>query len=278
MKTLGFAQFEVTFGNKEANFFKVEQLVSGATSTNSQLDLLVLPELCFTGYDFIDKSEVAKYSEPLGTGPTSAFLSNLSSELNTVIIAGYPEEGAEDKYYNSCMLVTPTGDFFNYRKIHLFSRENDLFSPGDIPPQAIDTSAGRIGMMICFDWFFPETARLLALDGAQVIAHPSNLVLPYCQRAMYARSVENGVLSITANRTGTEDRAGRVLTFTGGSQILGVDGMPLAQADAENECIMMAVTDLSQADQKQLNPYNNLFGSRRTDLYEKLLLTRSTQP
>lgn len=266
IKTVGFAQLNVTFGKRETNFASFESLLSRVTAA----DLIVLPELVFTGYDFKDKDEVASLAETRDSGPTAEFLSRLAAKHDVILVAGYPEL-ASGQYFNSAMMVTPVGDIFNYRKIHLFSREHDLFSPGDAAPKVYETSAGRIGMMICFDWFFPETARLLALAGAQIIAHPSNLVLPYCQRAMFTRSVENHVYSITANRLGTEDRAGRSLTFTGASQVVSPIGETLVAAQPTGEDLQLVQCDVSIADNKQINPYNNLIESRRTDLYGGLV-------
>ena len=205
----GYLQFAPEFGDMKANFAKMSALIKAHPT-----DLLVLPELAATGYEFKDPEEVSQYAEEFGNGPMSEFLCSQATAHQMTLVAGYPE-AAEGRLYNSSMLVTPAGEMFNYRKLHLFSRENELFSPGDLPLRVVETEIGRIGMMICFDWFFPEVARTLALAGAQIIAHPSNLVLSYCQRAMYARSVENGVFTITANRTGTESRTGRTLTFTG---------------------------------------------------------------
>lgn len=267
---LGFLQFQVQFGNAEANRSRIGELFASATFQAGVPALVVLPELCFTGYDFIDRAEVASLAEPFDGGPTRQFLAELAAQYSCSIVAGYAE-AAGDKLYNSAMLVLPDGTAHNYRKIHLFSRENDLFDAGDAPPAVYETPAGRVGMMICFDWFFPETARLIALAGAQIIAHPSNLVLPYCQRAMYCRSVENHVFSITANRIGTEDRAGRSLTFTGGSQVLNAVGNAIISTGAESEGLMLCTADVSEADAKQINPYDNLITSRRTDLYGGLL-------
>lgn len=261
-----FAQFDVQFGDPAANFARVEQMLASAPD----IDLLVLPELAFTGYDFLTPDEVAAHSEPSGSGPTSDFLRGLASKLQAVVVAGYPEI-AQGRCYNSSMMVLPSGEVYNYRKIHLYSRETELFSPGDAPPRTYDTPVGRIGMMICFDWFFPEVARILTLQGAQIIAHPSNLVLPWCQRAMFARSVENHVYTITANRIGTEDRARRTLTFTGGSQILSYGGETLAAADKVSEIIGITTIDPDAASHRQLNPYNHLLQSRRIDLYNELL-------
>jgi len=265
-KKIGFAQFEVAFGDREANFTAVNRLLAAVDFAG----LIVLPELCFTGYEFKDRDEVGSLAEPFAAGPSFDFLRNHAERLGSVLVAGYAEADG-DTYYNSAMMVTPSGRAYNYRKIHLFSRENDLFSPGDNAPQVFETEAGRIGMMICFDWFFPETARLLTLAGAHVIAHPSNLVLPYCQRAMYARSVENHVYTITSNRVGSESRTGRTLIFTGGSQVLGPDGTTLASAETTRESLQVVSCDLEAADKKQINPYNNLVTSRRIDLYGALL-------
>ena len=125
--------------------------------------------------------------------------------------------------------------------------------------------------MICFDWIFPEAARLLSLGGAQIICHPSNLVLSFCQRAMFARSVENGVFTMTCNRIGTESRTDRELAFTGGSQILGNRGEMLAQAGADTEETISADIKPALADEKMITLNNHLHNDRRVELYGKLL-------
>ncbi len=265
-RTIGYAQYLPVFGDRDGNLLTVERMVREADSA----DLLVLPELGATGYDFRDRDEVASLAEPFGQGPTSDTLRALAAEHSTTLAIGYPEH-AGDHYYNACMLATPDGALHNYRKTHLFSRETELFTPGDAPPPVIETPAGRVGLMICFDWFFPEVTRLLALGGAQIIAHPSNLVLDYCQRAMYARSVENGVFSITANRIGCEERVGRSLTFTGASQVLDNRGNVLTSATRDREEIGLVSVNVETADDKQITPYNHLLDSRRTDLYGGLL-------
>jgi len=99
-----------------------------------------------------------------------------------------------------------------YRKIHLFYKEKLYFAPGENPPKVFNVNGVNIGVMICFDWIFPETARTLSLQGAELIAHPANLVLPYCQNAMITRSIENRVFTATANRVGSELREDEQLT------------------------------------------------------------------
>lgn len=266
-RTLAFAQYHVKFGEYQLNSESSRSLIEQAPP----VDLLVLPELAFTGYDFPDAAHLAAVAEPFADGPTGRLLSECAATRNMVIIAGYPEKAADGHYYNSAMIALPDGAMHNYRKVHLFNRENDFFTPGDAPPRVIDTPAGRIGTMICFDWFFPEVARILAVQGAQIIAHPSNLVLPHCQRAMYARSVENHVYTVTANRIGTETQSGRTITFTGGSQVLSPTGECLASAGTDETALLTARVDLSAADAKQINPHNHLMHDRRVDLYSDLL-------
>jgi predicted amidohydrolase len=122
-------------------------------------------------------------------------------------------------------------------------------------------------MMICFDWFFPESARTLALRGAQVIAHPANLVLPYCQTAMVTRSLENAVFSVTTNRYGAETLGAESLTFTGASQVMDTRGRRLAQAPVAGDDMQVVEINPAEADDKQVNLRNHRFNDRRPELY-----------
>ena len=125
----------------------------------------------------------------------------------------------------------------------------------------------KIGMMICFDWIFPETCRSLGLKGAQIIAHPANLVLPWAQQAMITRCIENRVFAVTANRTGREQRGDDDFTFTGQSRITGCKGEVLASA-AENEtCVRVVEIDPALSMDKMVNPFNDLFKDRRGQFY-----------
>ncbi|HAP67080.1 MAG TPA: acyltransferase, partial [Nitrospinae bacterium] len=129
-----------------------------------------------------------------------------------------------------------------------------------------------IGMMICFDWLFPEVARILSLKGADIICHPSNLVLPHCPQAMITRCIENRVFVITANRVGVEERIkGRRLKFIGQSEIVSPDGKILYRASANKEEIGIVDIDPKMARNKNITPLNNIFKDRRKDLYKPLL-------
>lgn len=264
-KKIGYAQYHVLFGEYDKNVKTIEGIAGEA----AEADLLVFPELGLTGYEFIDRAEVERYAEPFDAGPTSELLKRLAKKHDTTLVLGYPEYTTKG-CHNSAMIACPDGSLSNYRKIHLFSRETELFVPGDAEPPVIETPAGRVGIMICFDWIFPETARMLALKGAQVIAHPSNLVLDYCQKAMYCRCVENAVFVITANRIGSEDRAGRTLTFTGQSQIMDPEGEVLALALSEMPQVGVVEADLERADNKMIGEYNHRLDDRQPGLYISL--------
>ena len=258
----GFFQFNPAFGNKKENFDKVRAAVK-----DTSLDLLVLPEFFATGYQFVSKDEVAELAEPVPEGETTEFLTLLSKDKNVYIVAGLPEKDS-GTFYNSAVLTGPEGFIGLYRKTHLFFEETIFFAPGNTGFRVWDTKIGMIGIMICFDWFFPESARTLALKGAEVIAHPSNLVLPYCPQAMPLRCLENRVYAVTANRIGTEQRKeGPALTFIGQSQVTSPQAEILLRAETDKEVLLTADIDLSLARDKTLNPYNDLFQDRRPSLY-----------
>jgi predicted amidohydrolase len=130
-----------------------------------------------------------------------------------------------------------------------------------------DLPFGKIGVMICFDWFFPEAARTLALKGAQMIAHPANLVLPHCPEAMITRSLENHVFTATANRIGRENRGGNDLRFIGSSQIVAYNGALLTRMEADEEQLTVVEVDPERANDKVINSRNDLLKDRRTEQY-----------
>jgi predicted amidohydrolase len=258
----GFFQFNTAFGKKRENFEKIRRAVS-----DNATDLLVLPEFFATGYQFISQEEIANLSEPVPQGETTEFLAGLSKERGMYIVAGLPERDG-NIFYNSAVLTGPEGFIGLYRKTHLFFEENLFFTPGNSGFRVWDTKIGRIGIMVCFDWFFPESSRTLALRGAEVIAHPSNLVLPYCPQSMPVRCLENRVYAITANRTGREQRGDKpALTFIGQSQITSPQGEILVRAGIDDEMLGTADLDLSRARDKKLNDFNDLLKDRRPALY-----------
>jgi len=261
----GFYQFNPVFGKKEKNLAKVTNALEGIDA-----ELMVLPEFFATGYQFISMDEVAHLAEKIPGGETTEALVGLSKKHGMYIVGGLPERVGEH-FYNSAVITGPEGFVGVYRKTHLFFEETLWFTPGNTGFNIFQTDLGTIGIMICFDWFFPESMRSLALQGAQVIAHPANLVLPHCPAAMPIRCLENRVYAVTANRTGTEQRKdGPPLTFIGMSQIVAPDSTIITRAPAKGMSIMISDIDLKKALNKSINPYNDLFKDRRPEMYQVL--------
>jgi predicted amidohydrolase len=262
---VGFVQFEPVFGQLAVNREKVARLLAEVDA-----ELIVLPELFNSGYVFTSREEAFNLAEEIPGGQTVEFLGSIARRKNIHIVAGLCEKEG-DRLFNSAALISPEGWRGTYRKVHLFSEEKLWFEPGEEGFKVFDIGQCRIGMMICFDWFFPEAARLLALQGAQIICHSANLVLPFCQGGMVTRCLENQVFAVTANRTGQEKRGGRDLLFTGKSQITGPNGTILCQAGSATEEVCIVDIDVRAADNKNINSYNNLFADRRVDCYGDLL-------
>ncbi len=255
-------QFKPDFLQVDANLKRIELLL-----TDVSADLIVLPELVTSGYVFKTKNELDEVCEPVPEGRTFQFFKHLSKKLNSSIVYGFPEKKS-DKIYNSAALLNPDGSNHIYRKTHLFYREKLFFSPGDTGLTVCEAKDGiKIGMMICFDWQFPEAARALALNGAQIICHPSNLVLPWCQQAMLTRSLENRVFSITANRIGSESNGELTMNFTGQSQIVNPKGDVLTRLSADEEVIGLAEINPELALDKSVSEMNDAFGDRRPAFY-----------
>ncbi|HCP32425.1 TPA: acyltransferase [Candidatus Acetothermia bacterium] len=259
---IGYVQMEPIFGEVRRNLRHAKNMMR-----QQNADLWVLPELFATGYQFTAQEEATALAEPVPEGPTTQDLITFAHERRCHIVAGLAESH-ESNVYNSAVLVGPSGFLTRYRKVHLFSEEKCWFTPGDIPFPVIDIGEAKVGMMICFDHFFPEVARTLTLQGAQIIAHPANLVMPvYAQLTMRARAIENGVFTVTANRVGSEARTDKRLRFTGESQIVSPSGDILVQSSKDKQEARVVKIDPAVARDKSLNPYNDRLADRRVDFY-----------
>ncbi len=262
MFRVGFVQFSPARHNVAGNLAVLQRLLDGVNA-----DLLVLPELANSGYLFAAPEDVAPLSEPGdGSGPFLAGLVALAARTGGAIITGFAERAPEG-LYNSAAAMDATGVLQLYRKTHLFSGEKALFLPGDTGFRVFTYRDVPIGMMVCFDWYFPESTRTLALRGAHIIAHPSNLVLPHCQTAMVTRCLENRVFVVTTNRYGTEDIPGQSLTFTGASQVMSPRGERLLAAPITGDCVLVTEIDPALAADKHVTPRNDLFTDRRPTMY-----------
>jgi predicted amidohydrolase len=257
---VGVVQLHPAFGDVEGNLEKVMERVS-----SEDAELFVLPELVLSGYVFESREEAASLAQEAGSSVFEP-LSELAARKGASIVIGFAEL-CGDLLYNSSMLLTSEGGRSVYRKIQLFCDERSIFEPGDSPPHVVEVDGVRLGMMVCFDWIFPEVARTLALSGADILCHSANLVLPYCQDAMVTRCIENRVFALTANRVGTEERGGSSFTFTGRSQIVAPNGKILARAEVEGERVLVAEIDPSMARNKSVTDVNDVFSDRRPELY-----------
>lgn len=259
---VGYIQFSPTFGHVQENLDRVTGLLSSVPC-----DVMVLPELALSGYQFISKDETLALSEPVPDGPTTQSFLKLARQRSCHIVVGLPERVGE-RCYNSAVLVGPQGFIGVYRKTHLFFEETLFFSPGDTGFQVWDIGSVKLGVMVCFDWYYPESARTLALRGADVICHPSNLVLPNCPDSMVTRCLENRVFSITANRVGVEARGDKpALTFIGKSEIVSPRGKILRRAPETGEEVAVVDIDVQEARNKSINPYNDLLRDRQPQFY-----------
>ncbi len=259
---VGVCQFKPELMQIDKNLAKMESLLESISA-----DLIVLPELAASGYLFNSEEEVQNIAEDPMNGPTATLFKRLAKQLNTSYVIGFAEK-AENGIYNSAMLVNPDNSVHIYRKTHLFFEEKRWFKAGDTGFKIIRAKNNvKVGLMICFDWIFPESARSLALSGAQIIAHPTNLVLPWCQQAMITRSIENGVFSVTSNRIGKEKNGNNTLNFTGMSQIVDTKGNIIHRMDKNEESVFVTEIDPLESDDKGITEFNDLFLDRRTELY-----------
>jgi predicted amidohydrolase len=267
---IGYIQNFPIFGAKKENFHKIESLLDGIKA-----DIIVLPELFATGYAFTSKEELSELSETVDD-KTSRFLCNKSLETGSIIIAGFAEKEG-NIFFNSSVIIYAGKVEGVYRKLHLFNKEKLFFTPGNYPLKVYKLNGMHVGVMICFDWIFPEVCRVLALEGAQVIAHPSNLVMPFCQQAMITRCLENRIFAITANRIGTELRGDDEYKFTGGSQITSYNGTILSSASIDTSCIDFVEVDVTLADNKMINPFNDVLADRKTAYYNNIIKLENIQ-
>jgi predicted amidohydrolase len=254
-------QTNPTFGEVKSNVQAALALMESVAA-----DLYVLPELFNTGYNFIDVGEVKRLSEET-SGPTFQSMEEFATDRSVYIVYGFAEKA--DRFYNSAALVGPKGLVGVYRKVHLFDRENIYFTPGNLGFPVFDLPFGKIGIMICFDWIYPESARTLALKGAQLVAHPSNLILPHCPEAMVTRCLENRIFAATADRIGRENRGGVDLQYIGKSEIISPSGKVLKRLGSDEPGIVVEEVDLGEANNKRINEFNDLLVQRRSDQYER---------
>jgi 5-aminopentanamidase len=262
-------QLALAVGEVEANRATARAAIEAAAGQGARL--VVLPELTPSGYVFDGASEARALAEP-AEGRTAGEWSRLARRHDLVIVGGFCELDDDGLVRNSSMLVDRYGVRAIYRKAHLWGDEADCFVPGSERPPVVDTSVGRIGLLICYDAEFPEWVRGVALAGADILAVATNwpdesrpagerpALVVNVQAAAYA----NRVFAAVADRCRTE----RGVDWVGGSVIAGPDGYPLAGpmvSDAPG--LLVADCDLALARDKSVGPRNDVHADRRAELY-----------
>lgn len=274
-------QFDPRVGveNKDKNLQRTLDLINEAADAGA--NLIVLPELANTGYAFATRAEAYAHAEPVPDGPTMQAWLTAARDRGVHLAAGLAECDSDGtRLYDTAVLIGPDGFIGKYRKAHLWNREKLYFTPGDLGFPVFETKIGRIGMLVCFDIWFPEAARLLAAQGADVVCSVNNWVWTppplfdeagRCMAAYLTMTAShvNNVPFIAANRVGEEHGD----KFLGCSLITGTTGWPLGGiAPAEGETVVYGDLDLVAARSAPIwNTLNDLARDRRTDLYDALL-------
>jgi predicted amidohydrolase len=268
-------QMRPVIGDKAGNVARSLSLIEQAASRGA--DLVVLPELANSGYVFASRTEAFALSEPIPDGPTTCAWIDAAARHNLHIVAGICER-AGTRLYNSAVVIGPDGYIGTFRKVHLWNEELLHFESGDLGFPVFDTKLGRIGAGICYDVWFPETFRLLALQGADIVCVPTNWVpIPgqvegreaMANILVMAAAHSNSVFIACADRVGTE----RGQLFEGQSLIVSYTGWPVAgPASRENEEMLFARVDLGEARRRRnWNAFNQVLRDRRNDVYGEML-------
>ena len=271
--TVAAIQFEPQLGQVTQNREKLLELVGSAFVKKAQL--IVTPECSNGGYVFNSRSEAYACAESATDGPTVSALEKAARQGNGYIVSGIIEKDG-DSLYNTAVLVGPEGLVGKYRKTHLWDVDNCLYEPGNLGFPVFNLPFGRIGMSICYDNWFPEVNRIYAMQGADIVCHPTNWVVvpglaepenPAWAYLAMAQAHTNGIFMVCADRIGTE----RGVRFGGSSCICGLPGFIQGPASADQEEVVVAQINVMDARRKNLSPWNHLIRDRRTDLYGRLL-------
>jgi predicted amidohydrolase len=268
-------QMEPIVGCKQDNIAKSLELIGRAADNGARL--IVLPELCNSGYVFETREEAYGLAEPLPEGETCGTWMRIAAERRLYLVAGVAEcEG--HALYNSAVVIGPEGYIGKFRKVHLWNEENLFFEPGNLGFPVFQTSIGRIGTFICYDGWFPESYRLCALQGADIVCIPTNWVpIPgqdpkreaMANILCMAGAHSNSLFVAAADRVGVE----RGQHFNGQSIIVSYTGWPLGgPASPDKEEIIYAEVNLADARRKRnWNEYNQVLRDRRIDVYGEML-------
>jgi predicted amidohydrolase len=261
------AQISCKPGDKERNLKKIEEAARRAN--RKEADLLILPELSLTGY--VVRDQIYELAERI-PGESSKRIERIAEETDLHIVFGIPElsENTQATLHNTAVLVSPKGIVGKYQKMYLPTHsvfeEKRYFRPG-YQTAVFSTNLGKIGLIICYDIFFPEVTRLARLEGAQLIVCIS--ASPGVRRSFFevlttARAMENTAYLAFVNLAGIEDG----LQFWGGSRLLAPNGRILCQAKYDEEDFV--VHEVDYADLRSIEPFVPTLKDLRPELFDKL--------
>jgi predicted amidohydrolase len=255
-------QFAPVLGDIAANLATIDEMLA-----ESESDIAVLPELALTGYFFKTEDELTGLGQPIDS-PLALAIGELAKKHSTAIVTGFLE-AAEGVFYNSSLAFDHHGRLAgHYRKVHRFYLETQIFEAGDLgfPVFDLKTPSGvaRTGMLICYDWRFPEATRSLAVQGAELIAMPSNIVTTtgMLEVTLRARAFENKVVLAFADRVGTDTNGSDTLTFQGKSAIINFNGDILALGAQTGREVVSATADIARTRDKRINEFNDILEDR----------------
>ncbi len=242
------AQTDPKIGRNEENLNRI--LHDTRTAAEKGADLVVFPECAVPGYVFSSREEALPFAESIPGASTGRMVS-CCRDLKVHMVAGLLEKDG-DKCYNVAVLVGPEGIIGKYRKIHLPYLGVDRFiDAGNEPFQVYRTPVGNIGVHICYDSTFPESARIMTLLGADIVVLPTNFPAGRDKLMDYmvnTRSFENGVHYAAADRVGREGG----VEFLGRSKIIRATGTTLVEASRDREEIIYAEVSLAEARRKRI--------------------------
>jgi predicted amidohydrolase len=235
-------------------------------------DVVVLPECASSGWAFADRGEALAAAQPLDGETVRAWQAEAKAH-DLWVCGGVAELGDDGLVYNSAVLVSPDGVESVYRKVHLWNTEHDAFTPGDRGFPVVETPFGRVGMLICYDAWIPESVRSLALQGADLVLAPSDWVPnprqpahlpPSAHIVTMAGAQANQVFVAAASRVGVE----RGQRFIGASIIVDPYGWPLSRPGTDGIDLIWADIDpIGSRDARSGDAFNRPLGDRRPEAY-----------
>lgn len=264
-------QIEPRVGEKSSNLEKSAAFIGRAAREGARI--IVLPELCSSGYVFESRAEAYAMADAFEDGASTTLWAELARDLDVIVVAGFAER-AGDTLFNSAAIVGPRGRVGLFRKVHLWGDENLFFRPGDLGFPVFPTEHGTLGVGICYDGWFPEFYRTCAGKGADLVCVPTNWVpIPGQdpEREAMANLLTMGAAHVNSLCIAAADRVGteRGQPFLGRSLIVGHAGWPVGgPASATEEQVIVADLDLAQARRaRRWNDFNQVLRDRRPEAY-----------